>query len=774
MPPNQQQQPQQGDLAGLTFNQFAGVNTATTRPGVPDEMAYWFDGFMPLAPGNLRTLYGIGSALYTATGGKTIVCFYFYNLGATPYAIIFLSDGSAIQVNTSTGGATTVFTAGTIIVPGIVNLGITQYGSQYLIIVANQPNGYWVWDGSLLYTGGTLAPQVTLTNVGSAYQTPPSVTASGGHGSGATFVATIGGGIVTNVTETNPGSGYLPGDVVTLTFTGGTLAGSGASLTAVLTHVAAGSGGVLTPNFVLVSSGGGKSVYQCTGITITSAGSSYTTNIAAGFNATPAGSFWGVNVLAPTPGVSVTETTGAITGAVLTANPSNPNNFYETPTASPAFPTISVTDTSYYYVSSVTISNGGTNYSPGTTITASSGGSPVTQASILPIISSGAITGTNITNGGVYDSNSAPTLTVTDTAVSAAGTVTLMPFGIQGTAAETYQGHVWVVNGTLINFSAPGSVSNFATSAGGGSDQTNNSYTKVGYTQLVSTNGFLFLIGDNSMDYISGVVTNTPQGGNPTTTYTQNNSDPEVGTPYPAAVTTLGQEILCANSAGIFVSSGGAFVKKSEPLDGVYNTVPNFSGSQLSAAKATIFGKRVWMVLATIIDPVAQTQQNKILMYNGQRWWASTQDVALTFIAGQEINSVYTAWGTDGTHLYPLFNQPSTGVAKVAQTKLWDDPGGIESTKANSRFFSVWQSYATGATQFNLYIDGVGIDGNGNQYTNQNLYTITGPAVAGYFVTPPQAIGQQGVLTGMTITTTAPDMALVIAKIAAENTGYRG
>ena len=58
-----------------------------------------------------------------------------------------------------------------------------------------------------------------------------------------------------------------------------------------------------------------------------------------------------------------------------------------------------------------------------------------------------------------------------------------------------------------------------SSSAGGGSDQTNNSYTKVGYTQLVSTNGFLFLIGDNSMDYISGVVTNTPQGGNPTTTY---------------------------------------------------------------------------------------------------------------------------------------------------------------------------------------------------------------------------------------------------------------
>src|ERR1700722_13053995 len=249
MPPNQQQQPQSGDSAGLTFNQFAGVNTATTRPGVPDEMAYWLDGFMPLAPGNLRTLYGIGAAKYTAIGGKTIVCFYFYNLAATPYAIVFLSDGSAIQVNTSTGAATTVLPAASIAAPSITTLGVTQYGSQYLIIVTSTiPNGYWVWDGNLLYASGTLAPQVTLTNPGSAYQTPPAVSATGGNGAGATFVASISGGVVTNVVETNPGHGYLPGDVVTLVFTGGTLAGSGASLTAVLTHNACGSGGLLAPN----------------------------------------------------------------------------------------------------------------------------------------------------------------------------------------------------------------------------------------------------------------------------------------------------------------------------------------------------------------------------------------------------------------------------------------------------------------------------------------------------------------------------------------------
>lgn len=777
MPPDQQQQ--QGNEAGLVFDKFAGINTATTRPGVPDEMAYWLDGFIPLAPGNLRTLYGIGATKYTATGGKTIVCFYFYNLGATPYAIVFLSDGSAIQVNTSTGSATTVLPAASIAAPGILNLGITQYGSQYLIIVANQPNGYWVWDGTLLYTSGTLAPQVTLTNVGNGYQSLPTVLATGGNGFGAVFVASIGGGVVTNVTMTNPGSGYLPGDVVTLTFTGGTLAGSGASLTAVLSHQAGGSGGVLTPVFTLYITSGATTVYQCQGITITTPGTGYDSNVVAGFNPAPAGSGWGYfyTGFAP-PGVNVSETGGAITSASRAAYPSNPSYFYTTSTGSPVFPTITIADAGSYYVSSVTGVPTGSNYSPATTITASAGGSPQSQAVIIPTLTGGVVTGTTIKSGGVYGSNTPPTLAVNDTATNAAGTVTLMPFGIQGTAVETYQGHVWVVNGTVINFSAPGSVSNFATSAGGGSDQTSNSYTKVGYTQLVSTNGFLFLIGDNSMDYISGVTTATPQGGNPTTTFTQNNSDPEVGTPYPAAVTTLGQEILLANSAGIFVSSGGAYVKRSEALDGVWNTVPNFGGVQLSAAKATIFGKRVWMVLANIVEPVNNVQSLKILMFVGEgkseRWFASSQDVSMSFIQGQEINSVYSAWGTDGTHLYPLFNTPSVNVAKIAQSKLWEEPGGIESAKADTRFWSTWQCYNTSSTQINLYVDGVGIDASGAQYTNQQVYTITGPTGIGLFITPPQAVGQQGILTGMTLTTAAADMTLIQAKIAAENVGYRG
>ena len=40
---------------------FAGINTSTTRAGVPDQMCYWIDGFMPVAPRTLRTLPGVGA-----------------------------------------------------------------------------------------------------------------------------------------------------------------------------------------------------------------------------------------------------------------------------------------------------------------------------------------------------------------------------------------------------------------------------------------------------------------------------------------------------------------------------------------------------------------------------------------------------------------------------------------------------------------------------------------------------------------------------------------
>lgn len=504
----------------LIFEQFEGINTATTRPGVDDKQAYWLDGYMPLGPyRNLRTLPGVGPVLWTAPAG--VVFFQFANIGPTPYKISVLSDGSIWAVNTNTAVALEIAGPGTILSPSVLNVGITQYGSQYVQVIAKQTNGYFIWDGTTIYGPGAVVPGI----------------------------------------------------------------------------------------------------------------------------------------------------------------------------------------------------------------------GPV-------------------------------------------------PLAIGGTAIENYSGRVWIANGATITFSAPGSLVDFSSANGGGNFTSTDSFLRVRFTQLKQTNGFLYLIGDSSVNYISGVQTS---GSPPVTTFTNQNADPEAGSPWPTTVTVFNRNIIFANAFGAQVSYGGAVTKISEMLDGVYNTVENFGNIIPSASKAIIFGKKVWMLLLPIIDPISNLQVNKLLMWNGKQWWASMQDVALTFIQFQEIDSVLTAWGTDGTSVYPLFAQPSIAFEKIAQTKLWDKPGGYTFYKDPVRLWLLGQYYSFLAAGITVDIDtekalvdsvskaiSLGPDtvvwtNNSAQvvpWTNNSAQLVTWyTSGASFALSKPIAIGNVGTLLGMTIRTFAADMALISASM---------
>ena len=775
----------------LVFEAFKGINTSTTRPGVGDEQMAWCDGWFPLGPRLLRTLWGIGPKLWTPPSG-TVAFFDFANIGVLPVMIAVTSVGGIWQIVTTTGVATQIAADGTILNPSLANVGVSQWGSQYVLIVANQTNGYFIWDGSVLYTAGTLGPGVVMTNVGSGYATPPTVTATGGLGFGATFVATVNAsGQVTGVTITNPGSGYIAtdGSLVSLVFSSG-VAGSGGSLAAVMLHVVGGSGGVLTANFVSL----GGALYQLVSITVSNAGSGYGSLATAAFSAPPGNSYWtpGVGVIGP-PSIKLTinATNGHITAATIVPNPQNTNSYYSNQSG---LPTISVSDNGYWKVNSVTINNPGSGYGPSIKIGVS-GGSPQASASLTPITSGGAIVNVVINSGGVYPNNTGPTLTVTDSAITAAGTITLAPFGIQGTTIETYSGHVWIANGAVVTFSAPGSVVDFSTGDGGGNFTSVDSFLRVGFSRLLQTSGFLYLIGDSSINYISGVqTTGTP----PTTTFTNQNADPEVGTPYPSTVDVFSRNIVFANAFGAHVSYGAAVTKISDKLDGVYNTVPGFGGAQLSAAKAILFGRKCWLLLMPIIDPITRNQTTKIFIWDSKEWYSSVQDVNLIYIQHQEIASIITAWGTDGTSVYPLFSQPSANFLKTVQSKLWDGPGGYQQQKAATRLWAmaeflgsknlnytvtidneygipnpVGNATATGSAVGFSWVNGSGqafgwVNGSAQPFT----WVVTGSNIVA--VLPPTAVAQQGVLTGLTTTTMCDDMILISEMLGDEIVGYRG
>lgn len=582
-----------GPTEPLMFDQFMGINTSTTRAGVDDKQAYWLDGFMPIGPRFLRTLYDVGTPIHTESG-QQIAFFNFGNIGATPYCIVVHTDGSMHAVNTNTLAETQIAGAGTIQNPSRQAVGISQWGSQYIIIVSDQTNGYFLWNGTILTTAGTLAPSVTVTAGGTGYTGVPTVAASGGSGSGATFLAVVSGGVVTGVTVLNPGSGWKAGETVTLGFSGG--GGSGAT-----------------------------------------------------------------------------------------------------------------------------------------------------------------------------------------------ATVSLMPFAVSGSSIEIYAGRVWVSSAATVTFSAPGSFIDFSTASGGGNFTSSDSFLRVSFTQLIQTNGFLYLIADSSINYISGVVTS----GSPlVTTFTNQNADPEVGTPWAATVDVFGRNIVFANAFGAHISYGAAVTKISEALDGVYNTVPNFANFVPSAAKSIVFGKKVWVLLLPIIDPISGQQVNKLFMWDGKKWWATSQSVSIIYIQHQEINSVLTAYGTDGTSIYPLFDTPSDAFTKTAQSKLWTK-SNLMLLQTTTRLWGAAQYYSAVSPDITVSIDNETSASSSTaslaptvmSWTTQsgaamNWTTQTGAVMiwraSGIAIIEPTAVSQNGVMLGFTVTTQAEDMALIMLVADVKLPQYRG
>lgn len=605
-PPSRPAQPQANPFAPsqfqpLVFTKFNGVNTQASRTDIDDAQAYWLDGFMPIGTSNARTIPGVGLKMYEDLT-TAVVDFDFANIGTTPIMMVFKADGAIYQVNTNTQMITLVAAAGTITNPSAETVAMTQWGSQYVLIVAQQTNGYWVWDGITLFSAGGVGPLVVITAGGTGYTGGATVGFSGGSGSGATATATVVNGVVISIKVTSPGTGYVVGDTVTVA----------------ITPVSGGSG--------------------------------------------------------------------------------------------------------------------------------------------------------------------------------ATATVTIMPFGVSGNAIETFTSRVWIANNATVTVSAPASFTDFSTSSGGGSFTSNDSFLRVRFVALKQSNGFLYLIADSSVNYISGVQTS---GSPATTTFTNQNADPEVGTPYSTTVDVIGSNIVFANAWGIHVSYGGRTSKISEMMDGVYNSVPGFDGFQPSATKAILYGTRIWCLLLPLVDLRTGIQSNKLMCWNGEVgakacWWTTAQDVNLVYVQHQEIDSVLTPYGSTGNAIYQLFQTPSINFTKGAMSKLWVNPG-IQFNKGHTRLWGMVNYYSIESPDIIISVDNENGQANttiaaGPQaqiwINNSNgvltMFNNNGDPMTvyasgtGISVFPPQTATQNGVLGGFSLQTNAADVALIQFAMDNSDMGYRG
>lgn len=404
----------------IVFSGFSTLNTKASQQGIQDQEMFVCDGFMPLGPNNLRALRGIGAPIYTAPPGLTIENYSFNNLGSDPLCIVALSDGSLVQVDVETLDTTQIAVAGTITsLPPDIN----QWGGTYIIIVAPQSNGYFLWDGTNLFTTGTLSPEVTIINSGTGYTSPPTVsTQSGTPATGSISwtvdpspgeTATFNGVAWTFVTGAPVGNqiqitgirGFTINNLVVALnassdprLTVATYTGTGISTSDA--NVTYKSGGVIGNSYTLAASAATPS-----GMTLT--GGTGTGGRGAEFSATVEnGSVVSITVTNPGIGYVVTDT------PILTIIGGGSDDMAS---ASLSFSAASG-------IGSVVVLNGGSGYSGLTGVDISGGGG--TGASLSVVGSNGTITGVTVLNPG-SGFTSVPTLTAVDPATSPGSGATL-------------------------------------------------------------------------------------------------------------------------------------------------------------------------------------------------------------------------------------------------------------------------------------------------------------------------------------------------------------
>lgn len=268
----------------IEFKDFEGMSTQVDRHALPENKLAWCENLQPIGPNNL-VVVGNPAATLTNLSGETIARQFFEPINGINYLICFCISGAAYAVNLADGVKTKFANAGTFsTMPDCTNW------NRQRILIADSTAGYSTWDGTLLVMQGGVSPNIIVTN-GGMYSGTPTVTISGGSGSGATATANMTGGVVTSITLTSAGSGYLAGDVLTVAFSGGSPAagvltnlkltngGNGFTSipTVVFTPSGSGSGGAAQ---ALVSVNGGP----VTTLTLTNPGSGYDASVAVSFS----------------------------------------------------------------------------------------------------------------------------------------------------------------------------------------------------------------------------------------------------------------------------------------------------------------------------------------------------------------------------------------------------------------------------------------------------------------------------------------------------------
>jgi hypothetical protein len=260
-----------------------------------------------------------------------------------------------------------------------------------------------------------------------------------------------------------------------------------------------------------------------------------------------------------------------------------------------------------------------------------------------------------------------------------------------GNAIAVYQNRVWIAQGRVLYYSAPGSFTDFTTADGGGSSSLIDPTLRSGVTALFAANGYLYVWGTSSINAISDLY--IPTGASPPTpNFTNLNISAVVGTDQPYSIQTYGRLILFANRYGVWRLYGTS-------VDTISGADPNnqyqseISGTwQYVNFGQTVSGGQVisnnLLCSAFLIkrnsDPVFGSN-TVICMYQGNaaggKWWTANWG-AVTRITTAFVNNAPALFAYIGNVLYQLFAVTTASPPANIQPPLWDFSDPITAKEA--------------------------------------------------------------------------------------------
>jgi hypothetical protein len=196
---------------------FKGINVTNNRTAIGEGEFAWLENTQPIGFGNVR-IVNAPDTIDTVTFANTVTYMASANIQNTEFLFAFQEDGSAQYVNIENNTQGNLAAANTF---SNSNVQIVQWKNERILII-DPANGYKTWDGTNLVDIGSVA-SVTIndggsnyTNVTVSFSAPNQTGGEQAAGEAVTLANTI-----VEILVTEAGTGYTSPPTITITDAGG-------------------------------------------------------------------------------------------------------------------------------------------------------------------------------------------------------------------------------------------------------------------------------------------------------------------------------------------------------------------------------------------------------------------------------------------------------------------------------------------------------------------------------------------------------------------------